>query len=133
MKKILINVCFCLMITLPFMEGIAASSRLECPAYYPTSQNKLINVSVFNAESLKSDIFELAPAEETADENNDIVKQYWNDMHSDTTLKAFVSCSYLDTDKKITLEINRKFKMCKFFFPYPDTEKSTTPAQFFCE
>src|SRR5579872_2724910 len=104
------------------------ADQLGCPSYYPNTQHKLIAVNVFNKD--KSGVYDLAPEEDPRKGN--IVSQHWDGMSNTVGLKAFFTCSYLDTNTKITQEIPAVIKTCRFIFYYPDQKNIKFINKFYC-
>lgn len=128
MKSTKIFICLSLLLFPVYL----LASPLGCPSYYPKTQQKLIAVSVFNTDKAGV-LYELAPEEKPRKENNPIVNQHWDNMSDTAGLKAFFTCSYLDTNKKITQEISDSIKTCRFIFYYPDKKNIKFINTFFCD
>jgi len=121
----------CLTLCILSVSAIAShiSNPISCPNPYPASKNKLLRVRIFDVVNQKS--YELAPARD--EQKKGIVKQYWDGFHREPGVKTYFTCSYSGTTKKFTIEVAPGMTICRFTFPYPDTEKSTLLATFYCE
>jgi hypothetical protein len=117
-----------LCLTLLILPLIGLAKNIGCPSYHPHPGNKLFRVSVFDV--IDKQIYELAPSEDK--KQGMIARQKWNGFTHQPGAKTYFTCSYSGTPKKITLELSRDIKICRFIFPYPDTEKSGIPARFYC-
>lgn len=124
MKLNIIMICLSLLL----LPVAALANTIACPAYHTHPANKLLRVSVFDV--IDKNIYELAPAEDHV--KGHIVKQYWDGFTYKPGTKTYFTCSYMGTTRKVTLMLSADIKICRFTFPYPDTEKSKIPARFYC-
>lgn len=107
----------------------AAAASLTCPAQHPQAEKKLIGVTLYDEKDKTQ--YELAPSSDKQQGN--MVKQTWDGFTSETDVKTFVRCRYLNTEETVTLEIPKTLKRCDFHFTQPGKKTTKETATFECK
>lgn len=116
-----IIVIFCL-------PTIVLAKTMMCPAYYPQNQNNLIRVDMYDVSN--QTVYGINPTENRV--KGEMVIQYWDGFLERPDIKTYFTCSYQNTDKKISRQLPTEIKGCRFTYPYPGKAKLKGTEQFTC-